>query len=56
MFLSTLQLQEWAGVGLIYFSKVSQGKELFVDIKEIHTFSLCKVVSQREVVMESSFS
>lgn len=38
MFLSTLQLQDWADVGQIYFSEVSHGKELSLDIKGLCIF------------------
>lgn len=38
MFLSILQLQEWAGVGQIYFSKVSHSKELSLDMKGPYIF------------------
>ena len=33
VFLPPLQFQAWAGVGQIYFSTVSQGKELSLDTK-----------------------
>lgn len=50
-----MRLQEWAGVGQIYFRKVSQGKELSLDMKELCTSSWYKVVSQREMGMEPPF-